>query len=271
MKVKESLEELRDICHPTEAHRKDVYRKVSLYTIKPLLSIGFTPNMVTLSRVVFITIAIVLFLTPSYLNWVIGVFLLQLQLFFDTLDGALARYLKLSSQIGEFMDYALDFFVSSILLLLVPGWLLFQKTSDWLSLYLSFASVLLMLYIVAVRPVFTERKVKHRQYKKKLSYRFIHSDNMRFLSFIVFFGVLISAEWIVLILSLALVVLKLLLQKYYLWKLTDFPCIKLREIAVLFFIGINVALYLLQQKKLFGKKYLHSSPLWSSLGIQGRW
>jgi len=68
--------------------------------------IGITPNMLTLfGLLMLIPFVYFFFFNP----WISFLFLI-LNLFFDGVDGSLARFLKKDSSVGEFLDKGADYF-----------------------------------------------------------------------------------------------------------------------------------------------------------------
>jgi phosphatidylglycerophosphate synthase len=87
----------------SEAFSRKTYYKVNIYFTWLLLRTKITPNQVTLLSMFFGLFACV-FLTMSSWYPIVGVALFQLWFIFDIVDGDIARYRKICSMSGAFLD-----------------------------------------------------------------------------------------------------------------------------------------------------------------------
>lgn len=119
--------------------------------------IGFlTPNMVTLTAFFSYAIGcVLLILNFPYHQFIAGVLILAGYIG-DDLDGQLARYKKLSSTIGDYMDKVLDI-VKMFLITFFPGLAMFLQTDNVLYLILGFiAGFFFMLrYYIKLESMFS--------------------------------------------------------------------------------------------------------------------
>jgi len=98
----ESIKNLRKICQPQGEH--PVYkacRVVSIYFTKVFLLVGLTPNIITALGLVLGIIGGVFFIKQYFLWGIISFILFRI---LDNVDGEVARYRKMSSSFGAWLD-----------------------------------------------------------------------------------------------------------------------------------------------------------------------
>lgn len=88
------------------AHGRDLARKVFTTPAKGLARLGVHPNHVTVAGTVATVAASIGLLATGH--WTVGVVVVALVLFADSLDGTLARLQGESSEFGAFLDSTLD-------------------------------------------------------------------------------------------------------------------------------------------------------------------
>ena len=84
------------------------YRKISLRITKILLPTGITPLQVTIISLFLGLIAGVLFLQGNYWLTIIGLIFLHFAYIFDHVDGEIARFKKIGSIVGAWVDQVTD-------------------------------------------------------------------------------------------------------------------------------------------------------------------
>lgn len=175
--------QLAQICYKGNK-RVDIYRKASIYFTRQALRIGMRANHITALRAIFLSIGLALFAKGGIANYIMAVFAYQIALFLDTMDGAIARYNKESSFLGEAMDFALDHLSSTIIYFVSAGILALRTTGNSAFLWMSLITCALAQSAAFLRALYSEHKVHTEELKKKSALlRFFHQDNMRLLLF----------------------------------------------------------------------------------------
>lgn len=107
----ESIKELRKICQsPKEIHNPEsfldqkLWRSFSIYITKLLLYTGIKPDHVTFFMVFWGFIVGFLFSIGTYQYMLIGAIALEFFMVLDAIDGEIARYRKMFSMRGIFLD-----------------------------------------------------------------------------------------------------------------------------------------------------------------------
>ena len=148
MRVKESIEELRQIC---QRSRDDAYdkrpwperrfaRPLSIYFTRLFLELGISANQASLIGLILILIGGALLILPNPSYWIIGISTLLLSEVVGNVDGEIARYSKKSSTKGAFWNAIPEYFV----LLYVPACMsfgLYNALDDILPLAFGFLAV----------------------------------------------------------------------------------------------------------------------------------
>jgi len=81
----------------------------TVYLVQPILpplsKTSITPNMITISNIIY---SFFLYYLAYHNHFLLVAFGIQLYLFLDILDGNLARYAKLQSKLGAWLDNTYD-------------------------------------------------------------------------------------------------------------------------------------------------------------------
>lgn len=120
-----------------------VMRKFSIYLTLLLVKLKFTPNMVTISAMVFGIIGCGIWMLGTDLTFIAGGIFFQMMYLFDCSDGELARYLGKSSLQGVFLDL-MGHYVVNFTMILGAGVGLSSIFGSWI-FYLSIIVVLIFL------------------------------------------------------------------------------------------------------------------------------
>jgi phosphatidylglycerophosphate synthase len=169
------IEQLRKICYPSKAQRLESYRRVSIYFVWILLHFPVTPNMVTFSRVIFLSLGFYYMLAGKML---IAALILQFCILLDTFDGAIARYRKMTSKIGEFYDFVLDHISAAMLYFLGIG--IFLHLSGYkYHLIISLLTVALANLAFVARVIYSLNNVDVTNLGKRRLFIFFYQDNWR--------------------------------------------------------------------------------------------
>jgi len=105
-----------------------------------------TPNRLTLFSFLLTIIVAVLIFTGSSIELKIAGILLQTAYIFDCMDGQLARYRNISSELGSFLDKSLDYFKISILIFAITMESLHRTERDF-ALFLGFSCMFLTCFL----------------------------------------------------------------------------------------------------------------------------
>ncbi len=185
-----SVQELHKICFRSPP---DIYRRVSIYVTRIALMVGTHANTITALRVLFLVLGIVSFFLIPPIGQLVTVICLQLCLFLDTMDGAIARYNKEANFTGEAMDVLLDHINSSIVYVVLTGLLATWLLGNWHFVLVGILTAILGQYAAFVRALFVEQDIDiAREHQKSSVFRFFHQDNMRLLLLMFTIGVPLS-------------------------------------------------------------------------------
>ena len=119
-----SIKELRKICQ-SEDHRTNQRRKwrgrlnnnISIYFTWLLLHTPIIGNQVTFLMLIFAIISAIFFAKGQYIYSLVGILFFQLYVLFDWSDGEVARYRKIFSKKGAYLDYITHVIVNPIIFL----------------------------------------------------------------------------------------------------------------------------------------------------------
>ncbi|GBE20393.1 MAG TPA: CDP-alcohol phosphatidyltransferase family protein [Candidatus Pacearchaeota archaeon] len=105
-----SVKEIQDVCGrpaKTEPWREKLARKITIRITWFLLKIrpSITPNQVTVVMLFLGIVSAFLFMTGRYGYILLGVLVYHIHLLLDGCDGEIARYKKLYSEKGLYLDY----------------------------------------------------------------------------------------------------------------------------------------------------------------------
>jgi|TARA_B100000315_G_scaffold110450_1_gene101288 phosphatidylglycerophosphate synthase len=111
-----SIDELKRICFKGNYEKLPVYpryvtHKISIRIVRLLLHTSITPNQITLFSIVAGMTSCILLATAIPIYFFIGALILELYYVIDAVDGQLARYKKLSSMTGGYLDYVSNYIV----------------------------------------------------------------------------------------------------------------------------------------------------------------
>jgi hypothetical protein len=91
-------------------YRDAFYEKAMSFVIPILVKIGFTPNQITILRLlIFIPPSAYLFSVNNYLGNVVAVIFFHLFAFFDIIDGKIAVQRGMCTRLGEIIDPPIDY------------------------------------------------------------------------------------------------------------------------------------------------------------------
>ncbi|HLF54662.1 MAG TPA: CDP-alcohol phosphatidyltransferase family protein [Candidatus Nanoarchaeia archaeon] len=246
MKKVPPAKELEKICFTS---KPDIYRKISIHFTRIALMFGCRANHITALRVIFLIAGITSFIKGMPLT---GVIFYQLALLLDTMDGAIARYNKEASFLGEAMDLMLDHISSTVVYFISLG-VLAYSTLGIKAFYISIATIILAQIAAFFRALYVEHNIFVEKIKKENRLlRFFHQDNMRFLLLILTLAV-IANFWqpniieIALYFNLAFIALKTAYLFSYLWiTAKKFPNI---SAAIAYMAGAICIIFLMRKAK----------------------
>lgn len=110
MKVHPSIKELREICQKPVINENCWYarnftRRISIYFTKLFLYTPLSANQITVLMTVIGVLCGFLFAFGNVIYSLLGALLLQFWYVLDHVDGEVARYKKIQSLTGEYLDY----------------------------------------------------------------------------------------------------------------------------------------------------------------------
>jgi len=117
-----------------------IYARIAKLIAKPVLKTNLTPNLITLISLFFGVLAGFFFLLGNYYYTVLGVIFMQLVQVFDTVDGAVARFKKISTPFGGFFDFSVNMITAYIAIFTISLGM-FLKTSNPTVLIISIFAV----------------------------------------------------------------------------------------------------------------------------------
>jgi phosphatidylglycerophosphate synthase len=143
----ESIKELREICEK-EPHKEiwihTFLNKKSLHLTKLLLHTPVTPNQVTVTGIIGGFIGVVLISSPKLWVHLLGYFLVFFYYMTDYSDGQIARYKKMTSITGRYLDY-IGHIVVYPLMFLSLGVYLFNQSGNLINLLIGTTTALFIL------------------------------------------------------------------------------------------------------------------------------
>lgn len=84
------------------------HRRISVHITSLLIHTNISPNIVTMFSTLLAVIAAIFFLKADYTSLIIGSIFLSFSFTFDCVDGELARYKKIGSKFGAWLDSLCD-------------------------------------------------------------------------------------------------------------------------------------------------------------------
>lgn len=150
--VVEELKKINKESGHKEFFRNIIYCHFSWRLVALLIraNINISPNMITLISTILGIIAAVFYYRADYASLVIGTIILNFSYIVDCMDGELARYKKISSIFGAWLDSACDMIVEfAVLAGLTLG--LYFKTNNPTVLILGIFAVANLMMILNMR------------------------------------------------------------------------------------------------------------------------
>lgn len=170
----ESIQELREQLQKEKIEGRErpwgyrlLQRGPSIYITRILLKAPITPNQLTLASIFFGIGGCALFLYPLWYHKLIGLFLLYLNLVFDRVDGEVARYKKIYSLKGIYLD-EINHLIIPPLFFLTLGWgissasILPQNVLLLASVTAAFASAFLRILHNLPYQIFLKKYIKYK-------------------------------------------------------------------------------------------------------------
>ena len=116
----EPISELKKICvrhnHESNIKTYPLSGRASIYLTWLLLHTSITPNQVTLLSLIFGLLSAVSYFSYGALPFIIGFILFQFHVILDVVDGEIARYRKISSVGGAYLDYVSHYIVYPLIM-----------------------------------------------------------------------------------------------------------------------------------------------------------
>jgi len=154
--VRPSISELKAKTQPesvtgrrnSEHWTADLYlRRISPYITRILIPTSITPNGVTYLMILTGISISLSFLFPGWIAFLLALFLSQLQMLWDCIDGELARWRERFSPAGIFLDKVGHYFAEALIPIAI-GWRLSQEMSGGNDYLYPFLGALLATLIV---------------------------------------------------------------------------------------------------------------------------
>lgn len=236
--------QLQRILYPN-GRQKDIYRQLSYPVIKAILPLNIHPDFIHLCRLVFLIGGTVLFLQGTIVYAVIGALLFQLNILFDTFDGALARYRGIASVKGEYQDVFLDHLASSVLYFVSAAFFAYWFTNVLLYVWIGLVTVILAQFAAFQRALYLEYGVAAQERKQKNPLvAFAHQDNARLLAGILFLGALLQLPQGAVLFFLLVVLAKISICAVDIWLMTKKSPFNIR-IAIRYFVVVLILVLML--------------------------
>ena len=149
--MSENIKELRKICQGDKGKGRGILyfifcRSLSIYVTKLLLKTKITPNQITIFSILAGMIGVILIFLNTVPTTIIGLILIYLWLFLDKVDGEIARYKKLQSIQGIYLDQIAHMLIVPIFFF-ATGYLAYLETSSISTLFLGFTAALFPLLV----------------------------------------------------------------------------------------------------------------------------
>lgn len=179
----------QDSIFSTLINRK--FSRIITYYIVRYTNIG--PTQVNFASLLISLLGCALFLHPSYIMRLLGIFILQLGFTLDCCDGEIARIRNVASPFGAWLDSVLDRIKEFFMLLsLTVSWFIYEERATWVI-------VVGFLAIVGLQLVSYLREAKKSSWPSSRTAEFFIAKNIYLGSvditiYIVCFGVLINKE-----------------------------------------------------------------------------
>lgn len=149
-----------------------IYARIAKVLTRIVLKTSLTPNQVTLISLFFGIFAGFFFLLGSYYYIILGAIFVQLVQILDTVDGAIARFKKVSTPFGGFFDFSVNMITAYITISTISLGI-FLKTSNPTVLIVGIFAVGNFLMMHMIRNAFylkipSIKQVNEYQVSKKL-------------------------------------------------------------------------------------------------------
>lgn len=152
----ESIEELDKICRKganDEIWLHYLFDKIGLHCTWLLLHTPFTPNQITITGIIIGFLGVILVTFPTmWIHW-LGYILILLYYFTDFSDGQVARYKKLSSLKGKYLDYIGHIAVYPLMFLSM-GIYLFNTSGRQINLLIGAATAFFIIAIFIMNKLY---------------------------------------------------------------------------------------------------------------------
>lgn len=149
----ESIKELRKICQ-NKGYQEHIslrfFRIFSIYITKIFLILGLRPNFITILGFLIAIAGGYLYIIQQFL---LGSILFFISLFLDHVDGEIARYRKLSSVLGEWLDTTTVHFLYPYFFFTLGLGIFFQTQIIWYALLGALAAMLKLIERSIPKPV----------------------------------------------------------------------------------------------------------------------
>ena len=167
-KEKVTLKKIREVCQKPDFHNC-LFRKVSFYISVPILKTNITPTQITWFWAILAVVAGFFFYSGDYWWSLAGAIVASIGFMFDHLDGNIARYKKIFSDKGYFLD-EIGSYLGIPFTIVMIGMGGFQKTGNIMWLYLGILTMYgfvmreLMSRIIAIKEL---KGIKQTSSEKK--------------------------------------------------------------------------------------------------------
>ncbi len=105
------IKDLRKICQESKegwAQRnwfdKNITRKISIYITYLAIKTGIKPNQITVATLFIGIIGGILIMTGNKIYWILGFLIVYLGVILDAVDGELARFYNMPTELGKYLD-----------------------------------------------------------------------------------------------------------------------------------------------------------------------
>ena len=172
IKMKSSIKELRHICKkPYWGFLQERCHRISIYITWLLVCTPITPNQVTIFWVLIQLLSPFLLITGKYSYMLTGILLFHFAFILDCVDGQLARYKKIYSVKGMYID-KLGHHISIPLLLVCLSIGVFEIYNN--ILYLIFGALALFSFLYTKLFIYgipEQAQIKLKKLKKDFSFK----------------------------------------------------------------------------------------------------
>jgi len=165
--MKKEIERLKEICQGEKKNQESwylIHRNLSILATYFLIKTKITPNAVSWLMIVFTLISIFFLVSESYLFNLLGVFFLYCSFLLDKVDGEIARYKKIESINGVWIDWLYH----RVFIIVVYGCIMLPEIYGLDMVWIIAANISLLLAIfIEDNQLFSYRIYSQKLYKKK--------------------------------------------------------------------------------------------------------